>query len=181
MSTDKHLDNVAFQLSGLLATPGGDAAREALANLMDRWVQQKTSARQPTSLVSMVADMTELVNNLAKVEASLKDKLTKANSAYFAGAVTGTGADLDAAKDAGADLLGISEHALNLAASRTEPDYQVVRKILEHIYGDANLPTFDGMAALGHSVQECIDQVKHLETNKVAVEKGIELPDMFKF
>lgn len=181
MSTDKHLDNVAFQLSGLLATPGGDAAREALANLMDRWVQNKTNDRQPTTLAGMVADMGELVGNLAKVEASLKDQLNKANSAYFAGAVTGTSADLDAAKAAGANIVGIAEHALYLAVSRSEPDYQVVRKLLEHTYGDANLPTFDGMAALGHSVEECIEQVKHLETNKVAVEKGIELPDMFKF
>lgn len=178
MSIETHLQTVTIKMDGLPGTDSGYAAHAAVAHLLAIWSQ---SGNGNVDLSKLVKDMSEAVTMLGDIKESLANTLNAVCSDYVSAAARGTPGELDAALTAGADLKVVYESALAAAFARAEPDYTIVRKLLEHQYGDTDLPTFDGMSALGHTVQECAEQVKIMATNKVAVEKGIDLPDMFAF
>lgn len=181
MSIEKTLQKVELLASGYPGTVAGEVAHGAVQDALAKWRSQLSHANEPTSLVSVTNDFTELLKHLSKIQNSLQETLHAANQSYLNAALSGTADDLDIARDAGADLENLGSEPLDLALGRTDSDYSVVRKILEHTYGDTNLPTFDGMSALGHTVRECAAQIKEMAVTKIVVEQGIELPDLFKF
>lgn len=178
MSIDTHLQTVSIKMDGLPGTDSGYAAHAAVAHLLAIWSQPNNDK---VSLYEMVKEMGEAAAMLSSIQDSLATALKKVSTDYVYAAARGKSESLDEALSAGADLREVYEPALAAALAREVPDYTIVRKLLEHKYGDMNLATFDGMSALGHTVQECAEQIKMMATNKVAVEKGIALPDMFSF